>query len=336
MDEILNFPIKNKESNDGENSFISFGSCSMQGWRVLMEDTLITDISQGENNQYNIFGVFDGHGGFEVSEFVKRHFTNELISNNNFKSGNIKLSLKETFLKMDSLMLEEKGIEELKQISELNKNNKKEKIKFGKDLDNDSEENDSIKEEEHIVNNIGCTGCVCIIDEKNKKLYFANSGDSRVILYKNKKEYQMSIDHTPNLPEEKERIYNAKGWVMSGRVNNDLSVSRGFGDFIYKNNNELNPENQIITANPDILIEDLNNECDFVVIACDGIWECLSNIDVCNFIQEKLLSKDVQNENFKLSGILESLFDNICAKDLNVNSDVGFDNMSCIIIQFKK
>ena len=335
MDEILQSPIKNKESNDGENSFIRFGSCSMQGWRVFMEDSLITDISKGENNKYNIFGIFDGHGGNEVSEFVKRHFTNELISNNNFKSGNIKLSLKETFLKMDTLMLEEKGKEELKQISELNKKNNKNKINFEKDLDNESEEN-SEKEEDNIVNEIGSTGCVCVIDENNKKIYFANSGDSRVILYKNKKEYQMSIDHKPHLPEEKERIYNAKGWVMSGRINNDLGVSRGFGDFEYKNNNKLSPENQIITANPDILIEDLNNECDFVVIACDGIWECLSNIDVCNFIQEKLLSKDVQNENFKLSGILESLFDNICAKDLNVNSDVGFDNMSCIIIQFKK
>ena len=336
MDEILQSPIKNKESNDDENSFIRFGSCSMQGWRVLMEDSLITDISKGEDNKYNIFGVFDGHGGTEVSEFVKRHFTNELISNNNFKSGNIQLALKETFLKIDTLMLEDKGKEELKLISEMNKKNKNNnKLNFQKDLDNESEEN-SENEEENIANEIGCTGCVSIIDEKNKKLYFANSGDSRIILYKNKKDYQMSIDHTPNLPEEKERIYNAKGWVMSGRINNDLSVSRGFGDFIYKNNTDLTPENQIITSNPDILIEDLNNECDFIVIVCDGIWECLSNLEICNFIQEKLISKDINSGNVKLSGILECLFDNICAKDLNVNSDIGFDNMSGIIIQFKK
>ena len=123
---------------------------------------------------------------------------------------------------------------------------------------------------------------------------------------------------------------------MSGRINNDLGVSRGFGDFEYKNNNKLSPENQIITANPDILIEDLNNECDFIVIACDGIWDCLSNCDICNFIKEKLFSKEFQSGNLKLSGILECLFDNICAKDLNENSDVGFDNMSYIIIQFKK
>jgi serine/threonine protein phosphatase PrpC len=47
----------------------------MQGWRKRMEDSHITDISKGENERFNIFGVFDGHGGKEVAEFVSNHFT---------------------------------------------------------------------------------------------------------------------------------------------------------------------------------------------------------------------------------------------------------------------
>ena len=31
----------------------------------------------------------------------------------------------------------------------------------------------------------GCIACVLSIDEKNKKLYFANAGDSRVVICKN-------------------------------------------------------------------------------------------------------------------------------------------------------
>lgn len=45
-----------------------------------MEDSHIADFkSLGKNNF--IFGVFDGHGGMEVSEFVKRHFVKELLIN---------------------------------------------------------------------------------------------------------------------------------------------------------------------------------------------------------------------------------------------------------------
>ena len=90
MGEFLSSPIKDKDSADGENKNIRFGSCGMQGWRKRMEDAHIADISQGDNQQYDIFGVFDGHGGKEVSQFVKQHFTKELLSNNNFKSGKLK------------------------------------------------------------------------------------------------------------------------------------------------------------------------------------------------------------------------------------------------------
>ena len=86
-----------------------------------MEDAHIADISQGDNQQYDIFGVFDGHGGKEVSQFVKQHFTKELLSNNNFKSGKLKQALEETFLRMDELMREPNGRQELKEISKIPK-----------------------------------------------------------------------------------------------------------------------------------------------------------------------------------------------------------------------
>ena len=38
----------------------------------------------------------------------------------------------------------------------------------------------------------------------------------------------------------------------------------------------------------------------------------------------------------KLSGILESMMDRICATDIYNETGVGCDNMTCMIIQFKK
>ena len=47
----------------------------MQGWRKRMEDAHITDISKGTSHTLDIFGVFDGHGGKEISQFVTHHQT---------------------------------------------------------------------------------------------------------------------------------------------------------------------------------------------------------------------------------------------------------------------
>ena len=80
-----------------------------------MEDAYITDISQGNNKHLHIFGVFDGHGGTEVSHFVQNHFTQAFSTNKNIET-NIEKALKETFFKMDELMRTIQGQNELKEL----------------------------------------------------------------------------------------------------------------------------------------------------------------------------------------------------------------------------
>jgi len=46
----------------------------------------------------------------------------------------------------------------------------------------------------------------------------------------------MSTDHRPNIQQEAIRIKNAGGWIDHDRVNGDLMVSRGLGDFSFKKN----------------------------------------------------------------------------------------------------
>jgi len=80
----------------------------------------------------------------------------------------------------------------------------------------------------------GCTATTVIITPT--EIYCANAGDSRTVISKNNQAFDMSVDHKPDDPEERKRIYNANGYVEESRVNGMLALSRAMGDFEYKGN----------------------------------------------------------------------------------------------------
>ena len=306
----------------------------MQGWRKRQEDAHLAEVSKGEKKDIDIFGVFDGHGGKEISKFVSNHFLEELVKNKNLPS-NMELALKETFIKMDEIMQTKEGIEEIKKYS---RQSKEEDDRQSKNEPPNSQMNllaqlmtPKDPEANDIFMRTGCTACVMGVDETNKKIYFANAGDSRVVLCRKGKAEEGSIDHKPELESEKNRIYKADGWISDGRVKGNLNLTRGFGDLEYKQNKNLKPEEQMITANPDIKIVDYDKDMDFVIIGCDGIWDCLSNQEACDFVAKRL--KDTPD--IKISKIIEEMLDTIVAKDLYNDSGAGCDNMTCIVIVFK-
>ena len=87
---------------------------------------------------------------------------------------------------------------------------------------------------------------------------------------------------------------------------------RGFGVLEYKQNKSLPPEEQMITAYPDIVIENLSKDVQFIVIACDGVWDCMTNQEVCSFVGDRL-KKDPK---MRLSKIIEEIFETILAPDI--------------------
>ena len=85
MGPYLGTPNTEKDSENGEVSAVRWGATSMQGWRKSQEDAHIcaTDLPDG----VHVFGVFDGHGGKEVSIWVKEVFVKELNSANLKNTG---------------------------------------------------------------------------------------------------------------------------------------------------------------------------------------------------------------------------------------------------------
>lgn len=113
----------------------------------------------------------------------------------------------------------------------------------------------------------------------------------------------MSFDHKPEDEPERKRVVKAGGVVTAdGRVNGGLNLSRAFGDHAYKQNKELSNREQMITALPDIRTLTINpTEDEFMVLACDGIWNYMSSQEVVDFVRPKIKNSE------KLSVICEEV-----------------------------
>ena len=121
----------------------------------------------------------------------------------------------------------------------------------------------------------GSTANVCFI--LNNIIFCANTGDSRSIIIRGNNAIPLSFDHKPENFDERNRIEENGGFVdaESKRVNNILALSRAFGDC------DLYPA---ITCHPDVIAHEITPEDCFLIMACDGVWDVLSNDEVAKLV----------------------------------------------------
>ena len=151
----------------------------------------------------------------------------------------------------------------------------------------------------------GTTACVVVVTPE--WIVCANAGDSRSVMSKlGNRVVPLSYDHKPDDDAEEKRIRAAGGYVAGGRVEGDLAVSRGLGDFRFKNIDVVmkaikstgspgdsqerenaqqqlpvtRPEDQKVSPIPDIIVQNRDRAQDeFILIACDGIWDVQTNYE---------------------------------------------------------
>jgi serine/threonine protein phosphatase PrpC len=148
----------------------------------------------------------------------------------------------------------------------------------------------SIMNDDDAGDDSGTTACIVLVTPEH--FVCANAGDSRAVYSKNNhKAIPLSYDHKPDDEEEERRIRAAGGYVAGGRVEGDLAVSRGLGDFRFKhyptvlagNFSNNKPQNQKVSPVPDIIVQTRNSAQDeFIIVACDGIWDVRTNQDCVN------------------------------------------------------
>ena len=271
---------------------------SLIGKRPTNEDHHIVNLNLDNSvktiNNINLFGVFDGHGGSGVSKYLKNNLPKYFLKKNREKYFDNNESLIQYINKTFNYL--EKKLE---------------------------------KDHPIIAKNSGSTACLLVMNKcKNTNrlnLWLLNTGDSRGILCnRDNIAIQLSKDHKPNTPEEKKRIEQLGGEINYDGYDfriKDLSVSRAFGDVTAK---------PFVTHLPQVYKYQYKND-KFYILACDGLWDVLSNQDAVDFVLNELnnnkiyTSKDYNKLN-KLNKI------NISKNLANYAIEKGsYDNITVII-----
>lgn len=185
------------------------------------------------------------------------------------------------------------------------------------------------KGEDFVADNVGCTA-ICVLVRK-EDILAANAGDSRAVLCRQGVAVELSFDHKPAQEREKTRIEAAGGYLEDtpggARVNGNLNLSRAIGDLEYKKDQDRPPEEQIICSTPDFLVQELTPEDEFIIVACDGIWDVMSNQEACDFVRPLLLEK------MDLGEIGRELLDKCITPDPKQTDGLGTDNMTAVIVK---
>ncbi|KAK5226103.1 Protein phosphatase 2C 2 [Exophiala xenobiotica] len=295
MGQTLSEPVVEKISDSGADELLIYGLSAMQGWRISMEDAhaAILDLQSEQS------------GKPEKSEASKRlayfgvydgHGGEKVAQ---FAGENIHkiVAKQDAFSKGDMEQALKDGF-----------------LATDRAILNDSRYEDEVS---------GCTASVGVISRD--KIWVANAGDSRTVLGVKGRAKPLSFDHKPQNEGEKARISAAGGFVDFGRVNGNLALSRAIGDFEFKKSADLSPEQQIVTAFPDVITHEISSDDEFLIIACDGIWDCQSSQAVVEFVRRGIAAKQ------ELHLICENMMDN-CLASNSETGGVGCDNMTMIVI----
>jgi len=210
---------------------------------------------------FHFFGVFDGHGGDEAADFASNRVYTLLVEN----------------------MVSENDIEKV----------------ISKSFATVEEEFLAFAREKTLAS--GTTAAVALW--KEPYLYTANIGDSEIVLSRKGKAIELSECHNPKKNEkEGERVTKEGGVIWQHRVGHpvfnpvflSLGVSRAIGDMMFKKSKEMTQDKPSgLTAIPYVRkVEITKEEADFLIIACDGVWDVFEHQEAVNFVQKSLLENN--------------------------------------------
>jgi len=207
------------------------------------------------------FAVYDGHGGKEAAIFcadnLHKIFAEELNKHKDANSNEVIEILKKTYQLTD------------------------EKLKTA------------------VPSHHGCTSVTVLVRGKgeNRQIFCANVGDARAVLCRDGKAIRMTFEHKAADPDEAKRITDGGGFIIHGRVNGQIIITRSLGDHLMK---------EFIIGDPFTYSDSLSEKDTWLIVACDGLWDVMEDQQDCDLvlanatlsaseISKKLLIKALQD-----------------------------------------
>lgn len=266
------------------------------------------------------------------------NFKDILLRMDSFRHRNYEQALMETFLKLDELLKNEKvnqflydinfsgetkyeNYQSSQSIKSASRNRTLSKdnynivtIKYQKNYINiDLNETTSGMEEDYcdikVAKEMGTTANILLINNNN--LYCANCGDSLSVLYRNGQAIKLNQEHKTTLKSEYERITKCGGHIINNRIEGKLNLTRAIGDLEFKESPNLKCYDQSVIASPEITKIKNIEGIEFIIMGCDGLWDCVEPQKLCETISRRI------KENVKLSDIIGDIFDTILSKSNN-------------------
>ena len=342
-------PWKTGHSADSDNIVFGFGATS--GYCGYMEDRHCISCPIAAHPAWSFFGIFDGHGGDFVAEYLGENLPK--ILNKELLSCRHALNQKNDD-SSSSPALNDSGTnsEFLKDIL----------YKINAQAENELKEHPRMKIEEN-VKPFDESGSTCILSLiTSTYIVVSNIGDSRAVLARKDTAnatridkpftgmsprdtpaltaVPMSKDHKPDLPEETARAEACGLTVTDGRIclpgefgdgkGDSIGVSRTIGDFKYKQSTTLPAESQAVSSIPDITIFERSSKDAFLMLASDGLWDVWTSEEAVSFVSVKL---GFTSRGAPVGGVAQTLIveacDDLIAEAVRRGSE---DNITVVIV----
>lgn len=260
-----------------------------------MEDGFVFVDQFGGHSSTAFFAIYDGHGGRQVVDCVTRELHENVLKE--LRKGR----------KVDSALVKA------------------------------FEATDQELVRRSIVTS-GCTACCCLLLEEtdaqftrpSRVIYVAHLGDSRAVISRGGEASRLTslTDHKATDPIEAKRVIEAGGHILNDRVNGMLAMTRALGDHLLKT--PILP-NDVVSNTPDVTSTKLFQEDTFIILACDGLWDVVSDQQAVQLVLDGMrelmpIARQLEAEGRSLAEILaRMLVEEALARG-------STDNVSCVVI----